>query len=107
MKASISSKLEHLVARHQEIAALLADPETIGDQDRFRTLSMEYAQNQPVVRQFEAYQQAESERAQALEMMEDGDDELSAMAREEVQQCEQTLQSLEGELQRMLLPQDP
>ena len=65
MKASISSKLEHLAARHEEVAALLADAETISDQDRFRKLSMEYAQNQPVVRQFEAYREAESARAQA------------------------------------------
>ena len=107
MKGSIRSKLEHLGERHEEIAALLSEPETIGDQDRFRTLSMEYAQNEPVVRQFKAYQQAESARTQGEEMLEDGDDELSAMAREEVQECEQTLQALEDELQRMLLPQDP
>ena len=107
MKASIRSKLEQLVARHEEIAALLAEPDTISDQDRFRTLSMEYAQHEPVVRQFEAHQRAESEREQAQEMLADGDPELSAMAQEELQQCDETLQTLEKELQRMLLPQDP
>jgi peptide chain release factor 1 len=107
MKASIKRKLEHLAERHEEIAARLAEPETIGDQDRFRALSMEYSQNEPVVRLFGTYQQTELQRVQALEMVEDGDDELRAMARDEVALCEQTLQTLEKELQFKLLPQDP
>ena len=99
MKASIKRKLEQLAERHEEIAARLADPETIGDQDRFRTLSMEYSQNEQVVRLFDTYQQTESAREQAEEMVEDGDDELRAMARDEVALCEQTLETLEKELQ--------
>ncbi|MEL6199881.1 MAG: peptide chain release factor 1, partial [Pseudomonadota bacterium] len=43
MKASIEYKLSALADRFEEIAALLADPEVIGDQNRFRDLSMEYA----------------------------------------------------------------
>ena len=86
MKASISAKLEQVVARHEEVAALLADPDTIGDQDRFRALSMEYAQNEPVVRQFAAWQDAESARTDALEMVNDGDAELSALARHQIGQ---------------------
>ncbi|HPE74351.1 MAG TPA: peptide chain release factor 1, partial [Candidatus Competibacter sp.] len=55
MNASMLAKLEQLTERHQEVGALLADPEIIGDNDRFRALSMEYAQLEPVASGFLAY----------------------------------------------------
>ena len=48
MKASILQKLEHLSDRYQEVQALLSDAEIIADQDRFRALSKEYAELEPV-----------------------------------------------------------
>ena len=56
MKQSLLNKLELLSARHEEIAALLAEIETINDQPKFRSLSMEYAQLEEVVNSFSAYQ---------------------------------------------------
>ena len=47
MKASIKAKLESVSERHEEIAALLGDPDTISNQDRFRELSREYSQLEP------------------------------------------------------------
>ena len=58
MKATIISKLEGIEERHNEVSALLADAETIADQDRYRQLSMEYAQLTPVVNNFRAWQLA-------------------------------------------------
>ena len=52
MKASIKTKLEGLQERHEEIAALLGDPDTISDQNRFRDLSREYSQLEPVVKAY-------------------------------------------------------
>ena len=43
MKPSILLKLEQMVARHEEVAALLGEPEVIADQAQFRMLSKEYA----------------------------------------------------------------
>ena len=53
MKPSILTKLEMLSARHEEIAGLLADPDVIADQNKFRGLSMEYAQLEDVVKEVE------------------------------------------------------
>ena len=44
MKPSIISKLETLQERYEEVQALLSDAAVIADQNRFRTLSKEYAQ---------------------------------------------------------------
>ena len=49
MKASIVTKLDNLLDRYEEIGALLSDGEIIANQDRFRGLSQEYAEIEPVV----------------------------------------------------------
>jgi peptide chain release factor 1 len=107
VKESIRHKLENLRSRHEEVAALLSDPETIADQNRFRGLSQEYAQLQPVVREFGQYLAAESDLAAAREMLADADREMKALAQEEAEAASERIARLENELQRLLLPRDP
>ena len=57
MKDSILHKLANLKDRYEELEALLSDGEVIGNQDRFRTLSKEFAEIEPVVKAFTAYQE--------------------------------------------------
>ena len=49
MKESILQKLETLQERYVEVGALLSESEIISDQNRFRELSREYAELEPVV----------------------------------------------------------
>ena len=55
MKASILAKLDTLNERYEEVGALLSDSDTIADQDKFRSLSKEYAELEPVVKAYENY----------------------------------------------------
>jgi len=107
LKASIQARLEGVSERHEEIAALLGEPDTMANQDLFRDLSREYAQLEPVVKTFAAYTQATSERENAAEMAKDSDSGIRAMAAEEIPGIEARITDLEGELQVLLLPQDP
>ena len=107
MKESIVTKLAALVDRHEEVAALLADPGTIAEQDRFRDLSREYARLEPVVREYRAWRAARSELQAAEEMASDRDPELRSLAEEEREQVEGRLQQLELALQKHLVPRDP
>ncbi len=107
MKPSILNKLETLSARHEEIAGLLSDPQVIGDQNRFRQLSMEYAQLEDVVKTFDACRQAEADLESAREMLAEDDAEMRALAEEEIADAEQRIAALESELQKLLLPRDP
>jgi peptide chain release factor 1 len=107
MKQSLLNKLELLSARHEEITALLADIETINDQSKFRSLSMEYAQLEDVVRSFSAYQQAQQALGAAHEMLADDDAEMRELAEEEVADSTQQIERLEIGLQKLLLPEDP
>jgi len=104
---SLERKLETVVERAQEVSALLADPDVIADNQRFRELSVEYSQINPVVGCFETLQQTlEAERA-AQEMLQDPDPELRAMAGEELAETSARRERLELELQTHLLPKDP
>lgn len=107
MKPSIQKKLQSLVERHEEVAALLSDSGVIGQQDRFRELSKEYAQLEPVVNAFKGYQACLQTRAEAELLQQEADPEMQALAKEEYKNAEMRRETLEQELQVLLLPRDP
>ena len=107
MKASLLTKLETLTDRHEEVSALLSDGETISDQDRYRTLSREYAELEDVVKCYGLYSRVKSDLEEARQMLEDADPDVREMAREEVETGGERLAELELELQALMLPRDP
>jgi peptide chain release factor 1 len=104
---SILAKLEDLTEHHAEIARLLAEPDVIEDQPRYRKLSVEYAQLEEVAAKFAAYCAAQSERAALEVMLRDEDAEMRALAEDDMERLDAQLESLELELQKLLLPADP
>ena len=107
MKESIKHKLETLIERHEEIAGLLSEPETMADQNKFRSLSQEYAQLEPVVSNFTDYKNSLVAIEDAKAMMQEDDEEIREMAKEELAEAQQQEQTLELTLQKLLLPKDP
>ena len=107
MKASIQSRLESVAERHEEVAALLGDPDTISNQNRFRELSKEYSQLEPIVTAFTNYRETADSLASTLEMARDPDPDMRAMAQEEQPELQVRLDILEKSLQTLLLPSDP
>jgi peptide chain release factor 1 len=107
MQTSIIRKLENIEERHQEVGALLSDADTIADQDSYRRLSVEYSQLTPVVEAFGNWQHASRELESAQGMLKDPDPDMKRMAEEEISNAQQRIESLELDLQRLLLPKDP
>ncbi|VAW82066.1 Peptide chain release factor 1 [hydrothermal vent metagenome] len=105
MKQSIQNKLESLAQRYEEVGLLLSQPDIIKDQNRFRTLSKEYAQLEPVIREFNAHQSTLKDIADAKEMMSDA--EMRQLAEEELKEAETRKAEIETALQVLLLPTDP
>jgi len=105
VKSSILAKLEGLAERLEELNALLADPQTIADQEQFRSLSREYAQVEPVVKSFTDYLGALTDITSAEEML--ADPEMRDLADEELKGAKVRRDALELELQKQLLPKDP
>ncbi|KGE05248.1 peptide chain release factor 1 [Pseudohaliea rubra] len=107
MKPSLLAKLDALAERHEEVSALLGDQETLADQERFRSLSREYAELEDVIRSYEAFRSAAVDRDEAQAMLGDSDPEMRALAEEEAADAADRLEALERDLQLLLLPRDP
>ena len=107
MNPSMLAKLEQLASRHEEVGALLAEPQIIGDSDRFRALSVEYSQLEPVASGFWTYRRVLDDLDAAREMSRDSDPELRALAQDEVLDAEARRAEQERALQLLLLPRDP
>ncbi len=107
MKPSIQNKLEFLIERHQELSNLLSSASIIQDQTRFRALSKEYAELEPLVVGFRAYQIAQQNVESTTEMLKDPDLDIRSMAQEELKEASLSLKNQEETLYRLLLPKDP
>ncbi|NYT59874.1 peptide chain release factor 1 [Alcaligenaceae bacterium] len=105
MKSSMRDRLEQLAHRLIEVDALLAEPEIAGDMDRYRKITRERAELEPVVTVFNAFLSTEGDIEAAQEMM--ADPEMRAMAEEELKLGKEKLEQLEADLQVLLLPRDP
>jgi peptide chain release factor 1 len=107
MKPSIQNKLEFLIERHEELSNLLSSPDVINDQTRFRALSKEYAELEPLVFAFRVYQDLENNILSMTELLKDPDPEIRSMAETELKSTKLQLAVQEETLYRLLLPKDP
>ena len=107
MKESLLLKLERLVERRSEIERELSDPTVIGDQNKFRALSQEYAQLGPVSEAYTVYRGAQKEMANLRQMESEPDRELRDMAQAERPALQQRLEQIEEQLKSFLVPSDP
>jgi peptide chain release factor 1 len=107
MKASILEKLDRLKERYEEVSAMLSEADIINNQNRFRDLSKEYAELEPVVQGYQNYLNLLANIEEAKNLLVDGDADMKEMAEEELKDCEAQLEPMQLELQKLLLPKDP
>ena len=105
MKPSMLQKLDNLAERLVEISQLLMQPDVTSNMDNYRKLNREHAELTPVVELYERYLQAQNDIDSAQEMLSDPD--MKEFAQEEIMSAKQVIDTLDDELQKMLLPKDP
>jgi peptide chain release factor 1 len=105
MKPFVRDTLLRQRARLHELDALLAAPDVVDSMERFRTLSREHAEAGSLVEVFNRYLQREADQASAQEML--ADPEMAVMAQEEIEASAADMETLDAELQQLLLPKDP
>ena len=101
----MQSKLAQLAARLAEIDRQLSAEDAARDMNRFRALSQERAEIDPVVTRFHEHARTQADLASAQEMLADPD--MRALAEEEIGSAKSRLVDLEADLERLLLPKDP
>lgn len=107
MKKSLELKLEQMLERFQEVGGLLSEASVIADQSQFKNLSKEYAQLEPVATCYEQYLQAQHNVNELQVIIDSGDEEMMAMAEEEMPSAKLKIEELEEQLQWHLIPKDP
>ncbi|MEJ5330551.1 MAG: peptide chain release factor 1 [Desulfobaccales bacterium] len=104
----LTDRLENLEQQYLSLETRLADPEVLRQQEEYLRLSKEHAELTPLVQAFRRYRQLQKELADSQTLLkEETDEELKALAREEIQTLREQVQALEEELKFLLLPKDP
>jgi len=106
MKESLLNKLDVLAERYEEIAALLGDQEIIQNQDKFRSLSQEYAELEDVVKCYDLYNGTKQQIEEATLLLQDDDPEMKELAAEDLNSANEAMVAIEQQLQVLLLPRD-
>ncbi|MEC9076782.1 MAG: peptide chain release factor 1 [Pseudomonadota bacterium] len=107
MKPSLLSRLDRLVDRHEELAALLVDPEVIGNQTQFIAFSQEYSEIGSVVLLVEKYRVLSADLVELESYLAGDDADMKELAEGELPDIRQELDALDAELQVALIPKDP
>lgn len=103
------AKLEDLARSHAELQAGMATPAVAGDPTEYQRLARAAAEMQERVSGYERYRALEAELASAREVLREseGDADMEAMAREEVEGLAERLGAQAEALRLLLLPRDP
>ena len=107
MKESLKRKLDVLHERRDELDALLSVPEIINRQERFRTLSRERAEIDPVVGCYAEYLHATEELGHVEMMLKEEDPAIRGLASGEIGLCRARIEALAVAINLLLIPKDP
>ena len=101
-------RLELIARRHDELTALMSQPEVATDPDLVSQYAREAASLEDVVRAYREYRTVSQSLAETEAMLSDGlDEDMAELAREEVEALRQRQDALLDSLKAELAPRDP
>ena len=94
--------------KYKKLEEQLADPAVIADMKKFVQLNKDYKELQPIIAAGLEYKKLVDELSQAKDiLMNEKDEDLKEMAREEVAEIEPRLPEMEQQIKLLLIPADP
>jgi peptide chain release factor 1 len=107
--SDLDAKLAEIAGQYDDLQAELSRPEVIADPSEIRRLGKELARLEPTVEAYRRLATTREELAGAREVRDAAaaDDEMGAMARDEIARLELDEERLIDELKVLLLPRDP
>lgn len=106
MHDSMTKKLDMLIDRQAEIQNLLIQPETSNDINLLTELNKEFADINPIAELYSEYKDLMQVIEEAKQIIEMGDEDLMALAEEDLKNNQDRPAALEKQLKIMLLPKD-
>lgn len=107
-ESALLQRLEGIDARFEEIGTLITDPNVIADQKRYVKLTKEYKSLENLLNTTNRYKRLLTDIEDAkLLIATENDEEMRAMAREELDAATNELPKVEEEIKLLLIPEDP
>ena len=107
-ESPLLQRLEGLDARFDEIGTLITDPSVIADQRRYVKLTKEYKSLENLLKTANHYRKLLTDIEQAKELLaSESDEDLRAMAREEIEANTALVPKVEEQIKLLLIPEDP
>ena len=101
-------RLVDILIHYEELMLELNNPSVAEDQNRFRKLMKEQADLSPLVEAYKQYKQAKKDVEESLALLEEeSDEEMRELAKEELSDAKERIETLENKLKILLLPKDP
>ncbi len=101
------AKLEALERQYLDLETDLSKPEIYNDQERYKKLAKAHADLKDIVATFREHRQLSQDLEDNKELLQDEDEEICAMAEEEITKIKAKLPELEQQMKILLLPPDP
>lgn len=99
-------KLQSVKDRYLAVSEQIIKPEVINDQKKYKELTKEYSNLQPIVEKFDEYQAVEKNIKECLELRETESGEMLELIEQDLEDSKAKLEALEEEIKIMLLPKD-
>ena len=101
-------KLDFILEKYEELSMKVADPDLIANQPEWQKSMKELGEMEPIVKKYQEYKSAKEALAEAKDIVEnESDEELRDLAKMEISDNEEKVESLTEELKILLLPKDP
>ncbi|WP_424656510.1 peptide chain release factor 1 [Capnocytophaga granulosa] len=102
------ARLDIVKQRFDEVSDLIIQPNIIADQKRYVQLTKEYKELKQLMDKRQEYIIVTANIAEAEEIIKDGsDEEMTEMARLQLEEAKERLPQLEEEIKFLLIPKDP
>ncbi len=106
--SSIIDKLEAIKARFDDLGVALTNPAIVNDNKKYSQISREYHKLEKIVSTYKVYRNCLDGLEFAKEILDsENDPELRELAKEDVEKNSTQIESLETEIQQLLIPKDP
>ena len=103
----MEARLRQALARAEEVARELADPETARNPARLKQLGREFARLDAIRQAHARLERLQHELSQAKEMVHDPEPEIQQLARVDVERLRPEVERLDAQLADLLTPSDP
>lgn len=100
-------KLQGIEQRYLQLEQSLSDPQTIANPKEYQRLAKEHGELTPCVQTLRSYRHLLRQKEESRELLDDPDQEIRELAREENHKLQADLEAMEQQLKELLTPADP